>query len=656
MIKDPTWIFFVVLAVILLAPLVLRRFRIPSIIGLIVAGVIMGEHGLGLVERDRSFEIFGQVGIYLIMFMAGLGMDMGSMKRYGRSGLLFGFLTFAVPFVTGLAAAHWLLGFGLMPSILLACIFSSHTLVTYPVVQRYGLSRHPKVTVSVLATAFTTFLSLLILAVVVNTKGAESPSQLVWMGLRVIAYIALMAYAVPRTGRWFLRRNEDSVTQFIFILLLLFLSAAMARVAGIEPLLGAFLCGLLVNRLIPRTSPLMNRIEFFSNALFVPYFLIGVGMLIDVRSLFTSKDIIIVAVVMIFFGLLSKWIAAALMQALTRSNGATRDLTFGLSSAHSAGALAIVMIAAAPEVGLMSEDILDSTVMLILVSCIVASVATEWGARRLTVREARTEDNRGAFHGRCLVLYDSRKTVADVTQMAMMLSNHRIKTPMVGLTVTFDDEDMDSCKLERQGLLEHAQRITTAADVVMQVMSRVSNNIVSGVMHTMKECECGEVLVSYNATGQQYPSAKTLSEATQLEVIAYESIVPSSTLKNIVVAVPQKAEYEIGFYKWLEHVCRIAENIGARLSFHAHRDTIPHMRSYLRQHHVSLRADYAEMELWTRIMSLQQEVGEDDLLIFIVSRQGYMSYKGAMNGLPLQIHRYFSHTNIMLIYPDQGHD
>jgi hypothetical protein len=123
-----------------------------------------------------------------------------------------------------------------------------------------------------------------------------------------------------------------------------------------------------------------------------------------------------------------------------------------------------------------------------------------------------------------------------------------------------------------------------------------------------------------------------------------------------VVAVPQKAEYEIGFYKWLEHVCRIAENIGARLSFHAHRDTIPHMRSYLRQHHVSLRADYAEMELWTRIMSLQQEVGEDDLLIFVVSRQGYMSYKGAMNGLPLQIHRYFSHTNIMLIYPDQGHD
>lgn len=656
MIKDPTWIFFVVLAVILLAPIVLRRLRIPSIIGLIVAGVIMGEHGLGLVERDRSFEIFGQVGIYLIMFMAGLGMDMGSMKRYGRLGLIFGLLTFSIPFFMGLAAAHWLLGFGMMTSMLLACIFSSHTLVTYPVVQRYGFSHHPKVTVSVLATAFTTFLSLLILAFVVNVKGASSPLHLVWTSLSVVVYMALMILFIPRIGRWFLRRYDDSVTQFIFILLLLFLSAALARVAGIAPLLGAFLCGLLVNRLIPRTSPLMNRIEFFSNALFVPYFLIGVGMLIDMRAFVASRDILLVAAVMIVIGLLSKWLAAAIMQAITRSSGATRVLAFGLSSAHSAGALAIVMIAAAPEVGLMSDEILDATVMLILVSCIVASVATEWGARRLTIKEANTEENRGAFHGRCLVLYDTRKTVDDITQMAMMLSNHRIKTPMVGLTVTFDDEDMDSRKRERQGLLEHAQRITAAADVAMQVMSRVSNNIVSGVMHTMKECECGEVLVAYNGVGQQYPSARTLSESTLLEVIAYEGIVPPNTLRRIVVAVPQKAEYEIGFYKWLEHVCRIAENIGANLSFHAHKDTIPRLRDFLRQHHVSLRAEYAEMELWTRIMSLQQEVGEDDMIVFVLSRQGYMSHRGAMGGLPLQIHRYFSHTNIMLIYPDQGHD
>ena len=281
-----------VLAVILLAPIVLRRLRIPSIIGLIVAGIVLGEHGLGLIERDRSFEIFGQVGIYLIMFMAGLGLNMGSVKRYGREGMLFGVLTFLVPFFMGLAASHWLLGLGWTTSMLMACIFSSHTLVAYPVVQRYSLSRHPKVVVSVVATAFTTFLSLLILAVVIDMEEARSVWDLVRLALNIVLYGGAMLFCVPRVGRWFLRRYDEPVTQFIFMLLLLFLSAALARLAGIAPLLGAFLCGLLVNRLIPRMSPLMNRIEFFSNAFFVPYFLIGVGMLIDVHVFLSSQAIL----------------------------------------------------------------------------------------------------------------------------------------------------------------------------------------------------------------------------------------------------------------------------------------------------------------------------------------------------------------------------
>ncbi len=341
-----------VLAVILLAPIVLRRLRIPSIIGLIVAGIVLGEHGLGLIERDRSFEMFGQVGIYLIMFMAGLGLNMGSVKRYGREGLLFGVLTFLVPFFMGLATSYWMLGLGWTTSMLMACIFSSHTLVTYPVVQRYSLSRHPKVVVSVVATAFTTFLSLLILAVVIDMENARSVWDLSRLALSIVLYGGAMLYCVPRVGRWFLRRYDEPVTQFIFMLLLLFLSAALARLAGIAPLLGAFLCGLLVNRLIPRMSPLMNRIEFFANAFFVPYFLIGVGMLIDVHVFLSSQAILWMAVVMVSVGLLSKWIAAALHQGIMRANSATRLLTFGLSSAHSAGALAIVMTAAAPEVGL----------------------------------------------------------------------------------------------------------------------------------------------------------------------------------------------------------------------------------------------------------------------------------------------------------------
>ena len=643
-----------VLAVILLAPIVLRRLRIPSIIGLIVAGIVLGEHGLGLIERDRSFEIFGQVGIYLIMFMAGLGLNMGSVKRYGREGLLFGVLTFLVPFFMGLATSYWMLGLGWTTSMLMACIFSSHTLVTYPVVQRYSLSRHPKVVVSVVATAFTTFLSLLILAVVIDMENARSVWDLSRLALSIVLYGGAMLYCVPRVGRWFLRRYDEPITQFIFMLLLLFLSAALARLAGIAPLLGAFLCGLLVNRLIPRMSPLMNRIEFFANAFFVPYFLIGVGMLIDVHVFLSSQAILWMAVVMVSVGLLSKWIAAALHQGIMRANSATRLLTFGLSSAHSAGALAIVMTAAAPGVGLLGDDALDATVMLILFSCIVSSIATDRGARRLAIREARTEDNRGAYHGRCLTFYEKKDTVDDLTQLSIMLCNHDIPTPVMGLTVTFEDEATEQLQHEAHSLLERARLLCTSADVTMRIMSRVSNNVVSGIQHATTEYECGEVLLSYDVSAAQNSLLSKLVAASSLEVVAYDNLVPPSTLRRIVVAMPQKAELEVGFYKWVEHVCRVAANIDARMEFHAHVDTLPHLRSYLWQHHMSLRAEYHEMPLWTRIMSLQQRVGRDDLMVFVLSRPGFISYRGAMSGLPLQLRRYFSHTNIMMIYPDQG--
>ena len=643
-----------VLAVILLAPIVLRRLRIPSIIGLIVAGIVLGEHGLGLIERDRSFEIFGQVGIYLIMFMAGLGLNMGSVKRYGREGLLFGVLTFLVPFFMGLATSYWMLGLGWTTSMLMACIFSSHTLVTYPVVQRYSLSRHPKVVVSVVATAFTTFLSLLILAVVIDMENARSVWDLSRLALSIVLYGGAMLYCVPRVGRWFLRRYDEPITQFIFMLLLLFLSAALARLAGIAPLLGAFLCGLLVNRLIPRMSPLMNRIEFFANAFFVPYFLIGVGMLIDVHVFLSSQAILWMAVVMVSVGLLSKWIAAALHQGIMRANSATRLLTFGLSSAHSAGALAIVMTAAAPEVGLLGDDALDATVMLILFSCIVSSIATDRGARRLAIREARTEDNRGAYHGRCLTFYETKDTVDDLTQLSIMLCNHDIPTPVMGLTVTFEDEATEQQQHEAHSLLERARLLCTSADVTMRIMSRVSNNVVSGIQHATTEYECGEVLLSYDVSAAQNSLLPKLVAASSLEVVAYDNLVPPSTLRRIVVAMPQKAELEVGFYKWVEHVCRVAANIDALMEFHAHADTLPHLRSYLWQHHMSLRAEYHEMPLWTRIMSLQQRVGRDDLMVFVLSRPGFISYRGAMSGLPLQLRRYFSHTNIMMIYPDQG--
>lgn len=496
LVTDPTWVFFVVLMIILFSPILLRRLRTPHIIGLILAGVMIGQHGFNVIERDRSFEIFGQVGIYFIMFLASLEMNMGSVRQYGRKGFLFGIITYIIPFVLGFLAAHYLLGFGEITSVLLSCILASHTLITYPIVSRFGLARHPVVTVSVVATAVALFVALLILAIAVGSLQETDWMFWVFFAVKCMVYGAFILYVYPRIGRWFLRRYEEPIMQFIFILSQVFLSAALAELAGLEGLLGAFLAGLSVNRLIPRTSPLMSYIQFVGNALFIPYFLIGVGMLIDLKVLFGDLDTIWIVVVMVLVGTFSKWLASYVMSHVSKDLRGGSLLMFGLTNAHAAGALAIVMIGTDPKVNLMDVSVLNGTVMLILFSCIISSFATSEGARRLAIMDTDTEENQGAWHGRCLVTYSQPDSVGLLTQLALIIRNTRIPDSLMGLTVTLNDYDGEAQGYrEAQRMLENATSVASAAEVDMKTLSRLSTNIAGGILHTIREYDCGEVMV-----------------------------------------------------------------------------------------------------------------------------------------------------------------
>ena len=660
LVTDPTWVFFVVLMIILFSPILLRRLRTPHIIGLILAGVMIGQHGFNVIERDRSFEIFGQVGIYFIMFLASLEMNMGSVRQYGRKGFLFGIITYIIPFVLGFLAAHYLLGFGEITSVLLSCILASHTLITYPIVSRFGLARHPVVTVSVVATAVALFVALLILAIAVGSLQETDWMFWVFFAVKCMVYGAFILYVYPRIGRWFLRRYEEPIMQFIFILSQVFLSAALAELAGLEGLLGAFLAGLSVNRLIPRTSPLMSYIQFVGNALFIPYFLIGVGMLIDLKVLFGDLDTIWIVVVMVFVRTFSKWLASYVMSHVSKDLRGGSLLMFGLTNAHAAGALAIVMIGTDPKVNLMDVSVLNGTVMLILFSCIISSFATSEGARRLAIMDTDTEENQGAWHGRCLVTYSQPDSVGLLTQLALIIRNTRIPDSLMGLTVTLNDYDGEAQGYrEAQRMLENATSVASAAEVDMKTLSRLSTNIAGGILHTIREYDCGEVMVCLTDRTTGMPKSSLgpvidhVLEGTNREVMAVRLIVPPGTLHRVIVAVPQKAEYEAGFYKWLEHVCRMGEQLDCVIEFHAHPDTMPNIKSYMWRYHVSLHAEYVEMALWTKIISLSQRAGSDEMVVFVSARPGFISYKGAFAGLPLMIHRYFSHTSVMLLYPDQ---
>lgn len=666
LVTDPTWIFSVVLCIILFAPLLLRSLRIPHVIGLILAGVLIGKYGLNILDRDSSFELFGQVGIYYIMFLAGLELDMGSVQHYGRDGLKFGLLTFLIPFILGLLTSYYLLGFGIFTSLLMACIYSSHTLVTYPTVGRYGLSRHRIVVKSVVATAFALFVSLLVLAFVIGSLKPDT-TFFTWLlfALKCCVYVAAVLFFIPRLGRWFLRRYDDNVMQYIFVLALVFLSASFAKMVGLEGLLGAFLAGLVVNRLIPKTSPLMSRLEFVGNAIFIPYFLIGVGMLIDVRIMLGDPQTLWIILVMVVAGTLSKLLAAAVMAWQSGEDHNGMLVMFGLTNAHAAGALAIVMIGTNPAVNLMNDQVLNGTVMLILFSCVISGFATSRGAKRLALSDTTLEDNRGSYHGKCLITYSQHDNVDVMTQLAILIRNPYIPDSLMGLCVSYDTQDNEggvgNYRLGKQ-MLERAQEIAASADVPMATLNRMSTNIAGGILRTMKEYDCGEVIMCLTdrTTGMLKSSLGQIIDnvvgGSHREVMIVRSIVPPGTMRRVLVAVPQKAEYEVGFYKWLEHICRIGEQLDCHLEFLAHTDTLPYIRGYMQQKHSNVRTQYSEMNLWTQVLSLQHQTDANSMLVVVTARPGFISYQPQFDNLPLQIHRYFGHTSVMLLYPDQWGD
>ncbi|MCX7634033.1 MAG: cation:proton antiporter, partial [Turneriella sp.] len=322
--KNPVLIFSLLLFIILLAPVVLNRLRIPYIVGLIFAGMLVGPHGTNLIARDASIVLFGTVGILYIMFLAGLEIDIADFIRERRLSLAFGSYTFLVPMLLGIVAGKYVLELNWLSAVLLASMFASHTLVAFPLVMRYGVVRDKAVTLTIGGTIFTDTLALLVLAVVVNlARGNAGTAFWLRMALALVLFTGVVLVGVPPLARWVYRRLDDPVTQYIFTMAIVLLCSFFAEVAGVEGIIGAFLSGLALNRLIPHTSPLMHRIEFVGNALFIPIFLIGVGMLVDLRVLLFSRSSQLTAVVMTVVATVAKYLAAFLAQK-----------TFGLSRAQ----------------------------------------------------------------------------------------------------------------------------------------------------------------------------------------------------------------------------------------------------------------------------------------------------------------------------------
>lgn len=664
-ITNPTLIFFVVMLIILSAPIIMGKLRIPHIIGMVLAGVLIGKYGFNILNRDDSFELFGNVGLYYIMFLAALEMDMEGVKKNVKRMLIYGALTCFIPFGLTFVMSVSMLKYSIMASLILGCIMASNTLIAYPIVGRYGLQRKPSVTLSVGASMISLLTSLIILSAIENAHAGNSDFMFwAWFVAKILIYCGVLSLIVPRLTRYFLRRYSDAVMQFIFVMAMLFMSAAIAEAVGVNGISGAFFAGLILNRYIPPVSPLMNRIEFIGNALFIPYFLIGVGMLINVRLLFNGGNILWVVFLIVVFGTVGKAIAAYLACFSFRMPWSSGHMMFGLTSAHAAGAIAMVMVGMKIEIApgkyLVDDTMLNGVVMMILFTCIISTMVTENAAQRIILRdkEFAHEEEPENDDEKILVPVKYPEYANRLINLAILMRNPKLNRGLVGLNVVYDDAKMRQNQALGQKILQQVQQYAAGSDVKMQTQVRIAANIANGIKHAFKEFQASEILIGMHMHAEISNKFwgefhQSLFNGLNRQIIMARLHQPLTTIRRIQVAVPSRAQYEPGFYRWLERLARMAKNLECRITFHSRKDTQELIKQFITNKHNELRADYEEMEHWSGLPMLASTISQDHMFVVVTARKGTVSYKTALDRLPEEITKYFNGKNLMIIFPDQ---
>lgn len=660
-VTQPVTIFFIVLAIILVTPLVFNKLKIPHIIGMILAGVVIGPYGFNILDRDSSFAIFGQVGLLYLMFLAGLEIDMYHLKLNLRRGLMFGLLTLFVPLVLGVLTSVYIFRLDWLTSMLLGAMYASHTLISYPVAARFGITRSPAVLIAVVGTIIAVIGALLVIAVTVDIQrmGYFSPGSLLRLGFMMLLYCVFILLVYPRLTRFFFKTYGDKVTQYVYIMALVFMAAWLAQLIGLEPVLGAFFAGLVLNRYVPAASPLMSSIEFVGNALFIPYFLISVGMMINVRTVFDT-DTLLITLVMLAVALVSKWIPAFITGKTTSLGRAGTQVIFGLTTAHTAVALAIVTLG--HSLGLFDQLILNATVLVILVTCSLAPIITSAGAPKLKIamlEEDEERDQRTLRRGRInnsLITVATPGSAVPLVETAILMRSEVGRHEFYALHVR-NDNSRAARELAAESL-RAAKETASAVDIPIELLDRYDLNTVTGVINAIEERDITEIFLGLHRRQTVIDSffgakVDALLRATNRMIIISRMMIPVSTVSRIVVYAPPKAQYETGFSRWIRGVARLTRQVGCRIIFCSPRDMQPLIRGVIYHENYGIRCEFREVEDWDDFILLTNRIRPDDLLTVIGARVNSVSYGVAMAEMPSFLQRYYAAHNLMFIYPEQ---
>jgi len=664
--QNPVLVFALILLIILLAPILLKRLKIPGIIGLILAGVLIGPHGINLLAKNSAVDLFSTIGLLYLMFIAGLELEINEFKRFRHHSLGFGLLTFMLPLALGFPACYYILGYDFIPSLLTASMFSTHTMVAYPIVTKFGISRNKAVAITVGGTIFTDTAVLLLLAVITGAHSGDVNAAF-WLRLvvSVIALLVIMFVLVPRIARWFFTGLEgEKTSHYIFVMVIVFLAAFLSQVAGLEPIIGAFVAGLALNKVVPQSSVLMNKIQFIGNALFIPFFLISVGMLVDLKVLLNGPVALWVALVLSVTALIGKYAAARITQWFFGYSRVQGQLIFGLSASHAAATMAVITVGF--QAGIIDENILNGTIVLILITCLVASFITEQASKKLVTRADTTQQEvqeeyieRESF----IVPIANYENLENLLEFTHFMRDKRHVEPIRVLSV-IDEEGENEIKLNRtRNDLEKAigSLALPESDIVPVVTA--DQNIAAGINRISREFEATTMVLGWPVKGRFTdrlfgPKTEQILTNSEQSILICRITKPLNTFERIVLVCPPLSELEKSFDYLVRKTLMLSREIQCPVNLYSQLKTHEAFMMVSRQAKYEPDIQFSEFRQWEYLAVFLNNLSASDMTVIFAARKGSVSYHPAMDHLIDRMNTGYPELTVILVYPmmDLGDD
>ncbi|MDD3961757.1 MAG: cation:proton antiporter [Bacteroidales bacterium] len=655
--EEPIMVFATILILVLVIPVLLRKTPIPSIVGLILAGIVVGPSAFNIISKNEIVTLFSTVGLLYIMFLAGLEIEFKELKSNRFQTITFGILNFLIPFTAGyFAGVHWL-NLEFIPALLIGLMLASNTLIAFPLVGKLNIGKTRAVNTAVSGTVIADTIVLIILAFITASLSRSNGKGNLWaIGGAFSLFTLFILFMLPRISKWFFKTlANDGNLQFIFALTMLFLSSIFAEMAGAEPIVGAFFAGLVLNKLIPSTSNLMNRIDFVGNTLFIPVFLISVGMLVNIRDIFSSFAPLLLSLLFIGLALSGKWVSAWLTKLLFRLTKHEMNVIFGLTTARAAATLAIALIGL--NNGLISNPMFNAIILLILASSIFSSYITERYGKQLAIDQTLYQKKQPRLMtNRILIPIANPKSTHHLIDLAGLIKDPDSPEPIFPLAITTDNKEAENQVAANKRTMEELTKHYSANHTLIHGITRIDINVSLAIARTSKEMEITDIILGRsdkptNELKKLYGNLlENILNTTTSCVLVCDFHTPISLTKNILVVVTANDHLEYGYPHWKAIIGRLTLQLSANLTFVISKTTFSTLKNALTSDFKSQSCQFVIYNHWNEMESVLANYKEA-MVVIINARHGTLSYNQRLYGFTYEMPAFLEVHNTINLYP-----